>query len=708
MSASVFVDLFDSDKRYRRWFRQWWEQDFSIRGRNSSLAGNRYFEKMEFGGRRWPREWMPPHDLDGKANPLFQPTLEADLHQYKWQSVNSIAGAFVGLKSIEAVSNLSTDMSWCAFLPPMRGSTRGQKIILESALILENFDVSLGGHGVNLNISKSLIFKSANIVMPSASIVDVSLACVDGNLTIRGETLSTTATNARVGGNCSLSGVVNARKIRTQDFTARQSSTRMGASNSVIIDHARVRDIEVAGGYEEINMRNVRAQEVKINCSNAKILLATGSIAKSFQINESIDRVIIDGINVDSLRLSKMKSKEISARSATISKDILVSEVDVRVLNVDNVTVKGNCLFEKSQFHDELSANRSIFEADASFGRCAFPGALRFQSSVFLGGANFRTGSGADVGNDVKYSQVGEADFSGTEFYPNRHEVCADFDARQFLEAANFEAARFEGVAKFFGCQFHEDTSFRGAEFKIIPPQLSYLQAVRALPWRKFASEWKFSKPRVTDLDERIGGALRELRAPLIIRRSDHNRRLSNYERSYNALRQRFEKVGNAKEERRFHTYELRARRQRIDANAPLLEGILSRAYDSVSVYGQSISRPLWVLVMFVWLAFSAIYYAMAWDFGFGQSVEAAVFSARQIVKPFSAWSRDFLLPASYTDAGSVVAASDWTKRLVGIGSESALAKTTIVRILASIQSVGGLILLFLSGLAVKRTFGVN
>ncbi|MFN4040622.1 MAG: hypothetical protein ACK4I0_03035 [Brevundimonas sp.] len=651
---------------------------------------------------------MPPHDLEGKINPHFLLINAGDLNHYKWSFNKTISGTFIGSDSLDLLSNLSNDLSWCAFSNSLTGSSRNQEVIIANALMRGSVNLSIAAHGSKINLSRTLILGSVNLALPNASHLDASLSCIDGNFTASGDSLSTVAINARVGGDFSIQGTVNASRIKVNNFTARQSTTRRIVSSSIIIDNARIHDLDIGGSYDEVSARNIASRDINISCAGAKKVDAFGAIAKSFLISNDVEQINIDNVRVMNLRLSRIRSTEIAARKAIISGLFHAQELDVKSFYLDQSSVEDSCLFERSQFHEQLSANGSVFRAEASFSRCGFPGALRFRSSVFQKGANFRTGSGADVSSDVKYSQVGEADFHGALFFPNQNEVCADFDARQFLEAANFETAKFEGVAKFFGCQFHEDTSFRGAEFKIVPPASSYSQALRNLPWQNIILEWKTHTAPFVHLHEIARRFLRDLKAPLAARRGDHNRRLSNYERSYNALRQRFEKIGNSKEERRFHTYELRARRQRIDANATLLEGILSGAYDLFSLYGQSISRPLIILVLFVWLGFSALYYAMAWDFGLNQAVESLVFSARQIIRPFSAWGREFLIPASYSDQSYNTLLSEWTGNLIGIGSDATLIKTTIVRILASIQSVCGLILLFLTGLAVKRTFGVS
>jgi hypothetical protein len=98
----------------------------------------------------------------------------------------------------------------------------------------------------------------------------------------------------------------------------------------------------------------------------------------------------------------------------------------------------------------------------------------------------------------------------------------------------------------------------------------------------------------------------------------------------------------------------------------------------------------------------------MAGNFGLDGYIEAGSFSARQIVKPFSAWSRDFALSASAVSSSSSQQFSPWLADLFDYGGTGELLKTTAVRILASIQSLGSLVMLFLAGLAIRRTFGVS
>lgn len=205
----------------------------------------------------------------------------------------------------------------------------------------------------------------------------------------------------------------------------------------------------------------------------------------------------------------------------------------------------------------------------------------------------------------------------------------------------------------------------------------------------------------------RLAKAWYVLRKPLAVRRAEENHRLSRYERAYNALRQRFSEVGNAKYERQFHNYELRARRRRIDADAPAVEGAVSWVYDAFSRYGQSIARPLAIL-FFTWVAFAFVYFFIAGVSTFDGAVESGVFSARQVVKPFTAWSRDFALSAAPASNGSPTALDPWIRDLMSVGSKSEVIQSTVVRLFATVQSFLSIILLFLSGLAVRRTFGVG
>ncbi|WP_155838361.1 pentapeptide repeat-containing protein [Hyphomonas beringensis] len=182
-------------------------------------------------------------------------------------------------------------------------------------------------------------------------------------------------------------------------------------------------------------------------------------------------------------------------------------------------------------------------------------------------------------------------------------------------------------------------------------------------------------------------------------------------------------------EEGRFHRLELIARRRRgrpkyttlqqlafwqEKEGISLRERIMSRIYGGASNYGNSVARPLVCLIIGMFL-FALAYmmmgdwfiYAPNWKH-FG---EAMAFSLGQVL-PFGPWDA----PDPCTAIGQMLdpltgPAQAACKQHLGDGFEHRLYinGTPIgLRLLASLQSLSAIILVFLSGLAIRRRFQIN
>lgn len=508
-------------------------------------------------------------------------------------------------------------------------------------------------------------------------------------------------------GSLTVQGAIDAKGLRARSIRLTAPSNSGGTARANL-KALRASQLSMSGPYKEIDIEKGRIDTVDIRMSGCDKLSAQQLFSSNVKIRGEGKVVDLCGSHIKSLiEFSDLNIESIDLKGSSLNKLSGNKFISGRA-NLDSVQAIGKVELDKCEFSEELSARASIFDDAVSFARCSLPGVVDFSSAYFKRGASFKVGSGADIAKSPGFKQIGEANFSGTRFDPGIEEICINFDGRETLEAASFEGAIFAGVPMFYECEFHENISFRGAIFQIEKPKTSYWSAVAMLPWRRFWEESlaSYRWPQTIDA-RRLGKAWGALRAPLASRRATENYRLSRYERAYNALRQRFSEVGNAKYERQFHNYELRARRRRIDSDAPPVESVVSWIYDVFSQYGQSISRPL-VALFAVWLFCSLGYFLFAGISTVDGALESAVFSARQIVKPFSAWSRDFALAAAPLSGSGTTAVSPWIEKLMLIGTDYEVLRSTLVRVIATVQSFVAIVLLFLSGLAVRRTFGVG
>ena len=166
--------------------------------------------------------------------------------------------------------------------------------------------------------------------------------------------------------------------------------------------------------------------------------------------------------------------------------------------------------------------------------------------------------------------------------------------------------------------------------------------------------------------------------------------RLRELEGGLRALRKGSEAVGDATKAQRFFRLELITKRRRRKRVGGLLR-ISSYLYQLLSDFGGSMGRPLfWIGV--AWLFFACIF--ALWPIeGPRDFLGALNFSARNIVRPFSAWASAELYPDSF--AATILQNPDTTSGLS-------------VRIIATVQSFFSLILLFLFGLAARRQFQIG
>lgn len=708
MTPDFLAARYKTDRAYRRWFERWWKEDFSVGGRKASLRSNNYVVKVEYAGRTWPIGWVPPHDLQGQPNTSghFKILSQAS-RDYSWQQINSdLSGAYIESVGPEVSRNSQDKFSNSFVVGDLTFVVPGGIVNIDEVFVGGNLKLT-SDRTVTLNASGAHISGSATIHSDRQLTYDLDGCYIGADFNLTGEQCDGKIHKLTCGGDFRLSGSTDGSGVRVKGAAYVRSSSVNRSKNIIKLESIHARgDLHVSGTVSLVDLTRVKAKNVQIELSDCDSLFLKNGKISDLSIKGTIAHIDADNLTcAGRVLMSSLRSTTIDMASANISGNTLGINVEVDTLHVFDGKFNG-MTFTNSKFLEIINSTRSVFSRQASFSHCAFPGRVDFSNARFLDGAVFKVGSGTAVNSDASFKQIGEADFTGCEFRPNSSEVCADFDGRQTLEAASFELCKFAGVPMFFGCVFHENVSFRGAKFEIVPPKQTYWAALCSLDFPSFPA----SVGELRGADGNVVRALRDafwrLFSPLRERRTKENQRLARYERAYTALRQRFSEISNAKFERMFHTYELRARRKRIDNEASFLEGLVSWTYDRVSVYGQSISRPL-VILLGLWFSFGIIYFTIAASFSSESLLESLVFSTRQIVKPFSAWSRDFTLSAT-ASVGSMSELSPWLSRLLKTGTQHELVFTTVVRILASLQSFVGLVLLFLSGLAARRTFGVN
>lgn len=360
--------------------------------------------------------------------------------------------------------------------------------------------------------------------------------------------------------------------------------------------------------------------------------------------------------------------------------------------------------FNGKTIFDDAMLGGADFEAcrfvkDASFARTSFGENVNFRDARFCGGANFSDivhgnpkGSlnfdGARFLGGAKFDGAkseGAASFSGARFRSTRNsDAHVSFHGAEFVNGANFAGAIFEchavfsqglfngpfnlartefwETADFGGSKFGGTVDLERAKFEVVPDfrrthfdlhvTLAEMEVIYQKDQSSFLRRWPFRKASMADHADKY----RRLKELAVLSRN-HDR------------------------EQEFFAFELRAMRFH---QTGWLEFIPNLFYDLLSNMGRSIWRPLLGLVL-VWVICGGLYQRMS---GGGlEYVDSLIYSALRLL-PFVKIPSG---PLRYVEAA-----------ILGSGTPNAWGVT-----LVGAESVFGLILLFLLGLAVRNRFRV-
>lgn len=389
---------------------------------------------------------------------------------------------------------------------------------------------------------------------------------------------------------------------------------------------------------------------------------------------------------------------------------------------------RGQVCFDRAEFQDYAQFKRALVCGTSSFHRTVFNGLARLSSVRLLRPGDFRHAqfvrgvrlSGAHFLADITFADakfpegafVRRAQFGGGVSFKN----CA------FGDGASFRLARFAGLPEFEHATLRADSTFDRAHFSVVQriahPALvinlllagvggalaPFAGWAAALPWAVWTFAGGALLRRQTDL-ERLSGAFRCL--------GEHARRFNNRA-----------DVG------RFLLQELRTSRLRMDLNP--VERILSFLFDVTSQYGYSLTRPIIGLIAAVFV-FAGVY--ASWDRGAVTPIarmtptkagvvldaEALEFSLRNTLAPLSVWATDPVarhcdLRARLLTATTIASEGPKPKGSVRClppvlrnkPADSLPLHLLALRLVASLQSLIGVFMIFAAGLALKRRFATN
>lgn len=367
----------------------------------------------------------------------------------------------------------------------------------------------------------------------------------------------------------------------------------------------------------------------------------------------------------------------------------------------DGVEFASDVTFEESLFSGNTWFKETRFSGEAKFDRATFEEFAWFNGVYFLSKAEFYRLKANDLlyYEDCKF--FGEANYSEANIVG---EIV--FDGVEFESGAVFAKmivpGRFVATGTGFG---KEERNWRGAFFGA--------HFDRVLIWRgmagKFVSAFEgitlergILRDRLSDADDlkthrkALGLALNAIDED---GKLNSESALRSLEAGALKLKLAMEKDSDKLREQRFYRLELLARRKQT--GTPWTEKTFSFAYEKFANYGASIGRPLIAIIGFTLLFGLLVYFPLSTVFSDGELSNAFALSFDKRFDPDLWTSLSFSVSNIFPLGPFRELRSDYF-------SELSSFETLVMGTVAILQSVISALLLFLSGLAVRRRFQIS
>ncbi len=334
--------------------------------------------------------------------------------------------------------------------------------------------------------------------------------------------------------------------------------------------------------------------------------------------------------------------------------------------NFISATFSGSAEFSSATFSGFANFRSAAFSDWADFRSVKFPRFPNFDSATFSGRADFNSATFSDLAhfrlakfpgfanfNSATFSGLANfnaATFSGSADFRSATFSGSDFRSVTFSGLADFRSATFSGLADFVNAEFTATTVFAHVHFRTSVPDFRGAMTHEATEWH--GANWP---PAPLDKD----AAQAQVYA-------------------YERLKQEMERLKKHEDEQSFFRKELRARRGLY----PLGSGpwLLNYLYEWSSDYGQSVGQPFfWFVVLFA-IGFFVFANNTAFK-GAPMTIGLAAGLSFANIFSFLPIKREIMTPEMVTGLSNVA-------QVVGV-----------------IQSLFGVILLFLLGLALRSRF---
>lgn len=327
--------------------------------------------------------------------------------------------------------------------------------------------------------------------------------------------------------------------------------------------------------------------------------------------------------------------------------------------------------------------NGATFFGPADFRGATFSGPADFQGVTFYGVADFTgasfffvdfrgaTFSGpAFFGNRAVFLQavfLQGTTFSGAADFPDvTFSSFADFTGATFSGAADFTDATFSSSADFAVATFCDDAYFQGAIFR---STISFVNGEMKGPTSFEAATFSVEPPRFFGAKLHEGTVWRQIRWPIPTSGADD---AGSFVDAYERLKLEMDRLKKHEDELDFFALELRSRR----VLSGIFRGLPIALYGLLCNYGLSYVRPL--AGVFVTIAAGAVAYLP--HFGLSQYPRAVGLSLANTFGVLG-FRKDFIDPHVIETLSRAL------------------------KVVSAVQSVVGIVLFFLFGLALRNRF---
>ena len=325
-----------------------------------------------------------------------------------------------------------------------------------------------------------------------------------------------------------------------------------------------------------------------------------------------------------------------------------------------SATFSGSADFESATFSHYAGFSSTSFSGDALFDRTTFSGSADFRSATFSGNADFESATFS------RYAGFSSTSFSGDALFVN-----ATFGRIASVTSANFSSATFSVRAYFLNATFNGSATFVSVNFS----SRAYFVNVEMKGPTTFDNVQFSEPPQCFNAKLHEGTTWHGVRWPETPRVVEQARQFID---AYARLKLEMDKLKNHEDELNFFALELRCRR----VVEGFWKGLPIAIYGGLSDYGRSYERPL-VLIAAVLLvgAFLAALHLV----GFWAPIPGRAFGL-SFANTFSVLG----IHREFTNPDTIKSYPEW------------------LTVVATVQSILGIVLLFLFGLGIRNRFRIK